>query len=67
MHQPPALAVGLVNTAGVGSVQDGNDTYSTSLAHEASLPDQTPCAYIRVGRGLQPVGFAGYHVSVDPQ
>jgi len=62
----PALSVGLLTTSGVGAVEDGVDTYTTSLAEESGLPDGTPAAYIRVGRTLQPIGQAGFHVTVDP-
>ena len=60
-----ALSVGQVSLSGVGDVKDGADTYLTSLVHESGLSDGDPAAYIRVGRGLQPIGLAGYHVTPE--
>ena len=62
----PALSVGVINTSGDGTIQEGNDIYTSSLTFESSVPSDSPCSFIRVGRGLQPIGYAGFNVSFDP-
>ena len=62
----PALSVGTIDRDGAGAITDGLDTYTNSLALETEIPSGTPCSFIRVGRSLQPLGAAGFHVSVDP-
>lgn len=62
----PQLGVGALDLAGTGSVLDGADRYTTSLAQEADLPQGVPCAFVRVGRSLQPISFAGFHVAPAP-
>ena len=62
----PALSVGQISLTGDGSVLSGTDRYVTSLAQEANVPDSAPIAFVRVGRSLQPIGLAGFHVQPDP-
>ena len=59
----PALSVAQIDLSGAGAVRDGADNYTTSLAGSVDLPDGSPVAYIRVGRGLQPLGPAYFHVT----
>lgn len=59
----PNLSVGL---AGDAKILDGNDTYITSLADSSETPRDQACVYIRVGRSLQPLGYAGFNVTADP-
>jgi len=61
----PSLSVAKIDLSGAGSVLDGPDVYTTSLAGSQDLPDGSAVSYIRVGRGLQPIGLAYYHVSPD--
>ena len=59
----PNLSVAQIDLSKDGAVKDGADVYTTSLASSQNLPDGSAVSYIRVGRGLQPIGLAYYHVA----
>jgi hypothetical protein len=57
MQQPPSLNVGIQSTAGVSSIEDGHDIYTTTTPQENQLPDGSPVVLVRVGRQYQPIGI----------